>query len=144
MTEYEMASLLAELQTTMQIIYGTLIALVSGFLIASHYVAHRLTIFMVVVVVGLYTLFLGWNGMTLSAMSISFGGLMEHMHTFAADGKHLQWHVVASPNFFVLPIRLPILLVFVVLYLSTVTYFFHCRQVNRKAERASNEQPKAN
>lgn len=33
------------------------------------------------------------------------------------------------------PTRIPLQPVMVVLYLSTVIYFFHCRQVNRKVER---------
>ena len=93
MTEYEMASLLAATQTTMQVIYGTQAAIISAFLVAGHYVAHRLTLPTVAMVIGLYTVFLGWNAIALSAISVSFNGLLRHMHDFAVAGKG---HVVSA------------------------------------------------
>ena len=137
MTEFEMAYLLTDMQSAMANVATTQITLVSGFLVASYAIAHRLNRMMLSIALPIYTLWYFGNSFLLSRMQISLNGLVHQIHEVAAAGKGLQWHSAANamaPEWLLeIGPYVQWTLIFLI-YGGTILFFVQCRRHNRNAE----------
>jgi hypothetical protein len=138
MTEFEMAYLLTDMQAAISTGSSELITLVTGFLVAGYTVGHRLSRWMLAVVLGIFGYWYSMSVFILSRQILSLGGLVQEIHSFAESGKGLQWHVAAGqipPSWLVqdvTPVALNI--VFITVFAAAIAFFLQCRRMNRKAE----------
>lgn len=136
MTEFEMAYLAADMQIALSTTSATLFTLTSAFLITSYYAAHRLTRTMIGILIPIYAWFFFGTTFILNRELVSLFGVAGEIHAYAEAGKGLQWHAAANPApAWVLDIGLVVSgLINLMVFAGTLTFFFHSRHVNRKAE----------
>jgi hypothetical protein len=138
MTEYEMASLVTDMQAALAAGSIELATIVSGFLVAGYVAAHRLSRLMIAIVLGVYTFWFFGAAFILSRQFISLSGLVTEIHNFATAAKGLQWHAAAGeiPSEWMMNSLGPVVsyFIFPIMFAGSVVFFFHCRRVNRKAE----------
>ena len=92
MSEYEMASLHIELYNAIQASLTVFLTVLSGFLIASYFAAHRLDRFTGFVAL---TVFIGFSLLNISGTGgtlRSYARLAREMRAFAERGRGLAWH----------------------------------------------------
>lgn len=140
MTEFEMAYLLTDMQAAISTGSSELLTLVTGFLVAGYSVGHRLSRWMLAVVVGIFAYWYSVSVFILSRQIITLTGLVQEIHRFAESGKGLQWHSAAGtipPQWLVQDVG-PVMLntVFIAVFTAAIAFFFQCRHMNRKAEGA--------
>lgn len=132
MTEYEMASLHAEIFNSIQASLTVFISVMSGFLVISVFFAHRLdriTAFVFLVAMLGFELLIA---MGIAAQLRTYAGLSAEMQAFAAAGHGLSWHNVSD-----MPLTIPHALrpawltASVIILLSAALFFFSCRRKNR-------------
>ena len=137
MTEYEMAYLSNELVGTIANSSAMAFTTVSAFLTVGYLAAHKLSRFMIVTVIVIYTLWLSGAVSTIIRVQISLVGLAQQMALMANQGKGFQWHVVASnppPQWYVQNLSGFTMFVFALTYIASVVFFLQLRRQNRKAE----------
>ena len=134
MTEFEMAYLFNDIQIGILAQLSLLVSVLSGYLVMSFVVAHRLSRTMMVLTVGIYSWF-SWVFLIIGHREMAiYAGMMDQMRTFKSTGKGLNWHVVADypPSFTAgIPVYWAVFQAFV--SIAALAFFFHCRRVNGKA-----------
>ena len=134
MTDYELASLLAELQGTMMATLGLLFTIISAFLVAGYVAAHRLNILMTLVVLGVYTFSGLLVSFELNREAAALVGVVGQIQEHASAGKGLGWHPAAGwtinqvISVWMTPIQM---VVGFVMYGATIGFFFSCRRHNQ-------------
>lgn len=135
MTEFEMAYLTNDIQIALTSSTATLFSIVSGFLVVSYYAAHRLTLFMIVILIGVYAwAFLG-TAFVIERQAETLIGMSFKIEEVAKAGSGLEWHAAASPaapGWVRQAGPYANLIVSIVIFVSTLFFFFHSRRVNRK------------
>ena len=134
MTEYEIAELFNDMQTAIIAQLSLYVSVMSGFLVMSFLVAHRLSRPMLVVALSLFS----WLWYVLLMLSYremaSFVGLMAEMKRFRDAGKGLDWHnATQTPSFLLEIIPVSWIAFQFVFFAAAVGFFYHCRRVNLKA-----------
>jgi hypothetical protein len=138
MSEYEMAYLFNDMQLAVIAQLSLYVSIMSGFLIMSFLVAHRLSRAMLILAISLFS----WLWYVLLMLSYremaSFSGLMGEMRKFKDAGKGLAWHSAAyTPSFLLDLIPISWIAFQFVFFAAAVGFFFHCRRRNRNAEALS-------
>lgn len=132
MTEYEMASLHAEIFNSIQASLTVFISVMSGFLVISVLFAHKLdwitaAVFSVALL-GFETLI----AMGIAAQLRTYAGLSAEMQAFAAAGGGLSWHNTNDmPLAIVHALRPAWLAASAVILLSAALFFLSSRRKNR-------------
>jgi hypothetical protein len=144
MTEYEMASLHAELTSLLGITFTGFFTVLSAFLVASYLVAHKLTRTMAVIALGMFVFFCVGATMINYRTMLSLGGLTLEMLKIAQAGSGLTWHSAADISEWAPGILRGLgVALYSIATIVGIYFFFHCRRVNRKAElEAGTAQPK--
>jgi len=135
MTEFEMASLHAELIGLLATQFMGYFTVLSAFMVASYLAAHRLTATMAVIGVGSFGLFCLATMFTASRTLASVQGLSNQMRKFAEAESGLAWHGIAQTPQAVQEFTVSVAMsVLIVSAASGAYFFFHCRRVNRQAQ----------
>jgi len=135
MTEFEMAELFNDMQLAIIAHLSLYVSVMSGFLVMSFLVAHRLSRPMLVLAISLFS----WLWYVLLMLSYremaSFVGLMREMKKFKDAGKGLDWHYATQTPSFLLGVIPASWLAFqFVFFAAAVGFFFHCRHMNLKGK----------
>ena len=134
MSEYEMASLHAQLFGLIFSANVGMFGVVSAFMAASFVAAHRLTRTMAFITVLLFVLYSVGVLIAAAGMVESFMRLSAHMHDYAESGRGLSWHLTSQARS--QELRLVSLYftaaTLVLAHLAALFFFFHCRRVNRQ------------
>jgi hypothetical protein len=138
MSEFEMASMHATIYSAIQASLTVFITVLSGFLVMSYLVAHRLTRTMAVLGATTYGGFLIFNVLGTSGMLLTYAKLSEQMQAYANTGKGLAWHGAADMPIAVIYAMQPLFLIAgLLVVLGSLVFFAHCRRANRQAEAAA-------
>jgi hypothetical protein len=133
MTEYELASLFAQISQTLNAQLSNYLTVVSLYLGAGYLVAHRLTLPSAITFTGIFLVMnLGLITVTIATVRGQMG-VARQIHEFAEQGKGLQWHQGAAMPSWVpayMPMNSAILLT--VIALGAVYFFFASRRHNLK------------
>ncbi|MGH7864300.1 MAG: hypothetical protein ACREQB_04880 [Candidatus Binataceae bacterium] len=134
MTEFELMYLTNETISTIAVVFAAYFSTLSAFLIAGYLAAHKLTRTMLVLVVGLFSLWSALAIFTLYRTVWNLFGLQGQIRDFARAGKGLAWHgAVGNPQWFVHSGPMISLGLYVAMAIAALYLFFHCRIHNRQS-----------
>lgn len=131
MTEFEMAYLMADMQSGLMTSTTTLFTITSAFLVAGYVAGRGMSRLTAVVVVAVFA----WAFLTTAFLTgrqiINVLGLAQQIHEYAAAGKGLSWHAastaVTGRQFFG---NLAIFNFFCgTVFIASVFFFLHCRSI---------------
>jgi hypothetical protein len=135
MSDYEMASLHAELFNAIQSSIAVFLSILSGFLLLSYFAAHRLDRISAAVTL---LIFAGYSAVNLSGTSgtlTSYAGLTHQIRERVASTGGLSWHNAAHMPGWLADILSPGLMSLgAVVLVASIRFFFHCRHTNRLKE----------
>lgn len=129
MSDYEIAYLSMEAQSSMSAMYMNYMSIVIAFLLAAYFASQNLTRSMAVLVTGLYSLVLSGAGIALHRTSSVFFNLIAELRSRAGEGSEtLAWHPAQNTPEAVLTLGLPgMVLAMLFAYGGSLVYFFSQR-----------------
>lgn len=135
MSEFELASLHSQMYVQAQSALGTLLTVLSGFLIVSYLAAHRLDRTTIAVGLAIYVGFGTFLVLGASRTMATYAGLSLEIAKYAQSGRGLAWHGATSAPIWVLDM-MPLFAITAgsIGIATSVYFFFHCRRMNRKEQ----------
>ncbi len=135
MTDYELITFFYEGVNSLQVAFMNYVAVLFAFLIAAYLVAARLESSMVFIIVGLFTLVILQQSVTLVGFGYDVAALLSQIAARASeDPTGVGWHGGATP--LAGAVGAPVLrfsgaVIMIFSYIGGLVFFFHQRHVGR-------------
>lgn len=136
MTDFELVYLLTEAIMNTVNIFMHLFAIVSAFLLAAYFLAHRLTKVMAALLNSLFIVTYLILGSTTYSTLLHIGSLTDQVRTRSANNGELDWNVVNLVPGWIEDLALGLFPLLLVAVLAGAQYFFHQARKAKPSEPA--------